>query len=417
MSSRSIPTRRVYFEPAGRIHSAHRELMHHPPPGYEFVTGARAWDRLTAAPTKSDLVIHNLPVIASKLLPVPLVKAWLESVLTKPPQGAALTYAYNHPVFRKEPWVVNVEWAHMLAGFEVKQLRRFKGTIERLLASPYCRRIITWCEGARRSILANLDGSGFAHKIELVPIAVHAKRFTKVYREDRVRLLFVGSANAPRGALSSRLPGTYLYDFYQKGGQEALETFARLKPGYPQLEMVMRAAVPLELKRKYSSLPGLRILEEVIPWQELEEEFKAADIFLFPSHQVPPWGVILDAMSYELPLVTTDVYANPELVEDGKTGIVVEASASVPYYEEGDTWIPSVVTGRRREFNSAIRRVDPQVVGRLADAIARLIEDSGLRRALGRAARQEVEGGRHSIARRNEKLKKIFDEATDGADA
>ena len=91
MSSRSKPTRSVYFEPAGRIHSAHRELMLHPPRGYQFVTGGRAWDRLTAAPTKSDLVIHNLPVIASKLLPVPLVKAWLESVLTKPPQGAALT--------------------------------------------------------------------------------------------------------------------------------------------------------------------------------------------------------------------------------------------------------------------------------------------------------------------------------------
>ena len=416
MLPRSIPTRRVYFEPAGRIHSAHRELMRHPPAGYEFVSGGGAWDRLTAVPTKSDLVIHNLPVIASKLLPVPLLKAWLESVLTKPPQGAALTYAYNHPVFRKEPWVVNVEWAHMLAGFEVRQLRRYRGIIERLLASPYCRRIITWCEGARRSILANLDGRGFAHKIELVPIAVHAKRFTKVYGEDRVRLLFVGSANAPRGAVSSRLPGTYLYDFYQKGGQEALETFARLKPGHPRLEMVMRAAVPPELKRKYGSLSGLRILEEVLPWQQLQEEFQAADIFLFPSHQVPPWGVILDAMSYELPVVTTDVYSNPELVEHGKTGIVVAASAAVPYYEEGDTWIPSVVTGRRREFNRAIRRVDPQVVDRLAAAVAGLIGDADRRRALGRAARREVEGGRHSIARRNGKLKKIFDEATNGAD-
>jgi glycosyltransferase involved in cell wall biosynthesis len=409
--------RTVYFEPAGRIHSAHRELMRHPPPGYEFVTGGRVWDRLTAVPAQSDLVIHNLPVIASKLLPVPLLKAWLESKLTRPPDGTRLTYAYNHPVFRKEPWVVNVEWAHMLAGFEVKQLRRFRGTIERLLASPHCRRIITWCEGARQSILANLDSSGFADKIELVPIAVHAKRFTKAYREDRVRLLFVGSANAPRGAISSRLPGAYLYDFYQKGGQEALETFARLKPAYPQLEIVMRAAVPPELKRKYGSLPGLRILEEVIPWQELEEEFKSADIFLFPSHQVPPWGVILDAMSYELPVVTTDVYANPELVEDGKTGLVVKGSASVPYYDDDDSWIPSVVTGRRREFNRAIRRLDPGVVDRLASAIARLIEDAGRRRTLGRAARGEVEQGRHSIARRNEKLKRIFDEATDGADA
>lgn len=408
--------KQIYFEPSGRIHSAHRELMRYPPQGYEFVTGGRAWDHLAALPTGSDLIIHNLPVVASKLLPVPLVKAWLESKFARPPRGTSLTYAYNHTVFRQEPWVLNVEWAHMLAGFEVKQLRRFKGVIERLLASPHCRKIVTWCEPARRSILANLDCRGFAHKIDVVPIAVHGKQFTKVHRGDRVRILFAGSANAPRGLLASRLPGAYLYDFYQKGGQEALETYTRLKPRYPQLELVMRAAVPPEVRRRYDSVPGIRFLERVLPWPQMEEEFKASDIFLFPSHQVPPWGVILDAMSYELPVVTTDVYANAELVEDGKTGIVVDGAASVPYYERADTWIPSVVTARRREFNRAIRRVDPKVVDDLAVALVRLIEDADQRRAMGRAARQEVEQGRHSILRRNEKLKKIFDEATDGAD-
>ena len=208
--------------------------MRYPPRGYEFTTGGRAWDRVAALPTGSDLIIHNLPVLASKLLPVPLVKAWLESKFARPPSGTSLTYAYNHTVFRQEPWVLNVEWAHMLAGFEVKQLRRFKGVIERLLASPYCRKIVTWCEPARRSILANLDCRGFAHKIDVVPIAVHGKQFTKVHREDRVRILFAGSANAPRGFVSGRLPGAYLYDFYQKGGQEALETYTRLKPRYPR---------------------------------------------------------------------------------------------------------------------------------------------------------------------------------------
>jgi len=76
-----------------------------------------------------------------------------------------------------------------------------------------------------------------------------------------------------------------------------------------------------------------------------------------------------------------------------------------------------VVTARRGEFLRAIRKVDPKVVDDLAGAVARLIEDAESRRAMGRAARQEVERGRHSIRRRNEKLRKIFDEATDGADA
>ncbi len=405
----------VYFEPAGRLHSAHREFMRHPPSGYEFVTGGRVWDRLTALPTGSDLIIHNLPVALSKLLPVPLFKAWLEGRFARPPQGVALTFAYNHTVFRDEPWVANVEWVHMLAGFEVKQLRRFRGSIERRFASRRCRKIITWCEAAKRSILLNLDCRGFEEKVEVVPLAVPAKRFAKAGAGERLKLLFVGSANAPRGPVNGCLPGRFLYDFYQKGGQEVLETYVRLKPRYPQLELVMRAGVPPAVKRRFEGVPGIRFIERVVPWPELEREFRSADVFLFPSHQVPPWGVILHAMSYGLPVVATDVYANAELVQDGRTGFIVRASSTVPYYADEERTIPSVVSSRRGDFNRAIRRVDPRVVEELAAKTGLLLDNEELRCKLGRAARREVERGRHSLEARNARLKAIFDEATDGA--
>jgi glycosyltransferase involved in cell wall biosynthesis len=41
-----------------------------------------------------------------------------------------------------------------------------------------------------------------------------------------------------------------------------------------------------------------------------------------------------------------------------------------------------------------------------------LIENDELRRRMARAARWEVEHGKFSLQRRNEKLKRIFDEAT-----
>ncbi len=282
-------------------------------------------------------------------------------------------------------------------------------------AGASSRKIITWCEAAKRSILLNLDCRGFEEKVEVVPLAVPAKRFAKAGAGERLKLLFVGSANAPRGLVNGRLPGRFLYDFYQKGGQEVLETYVRLKPRYPQMELVMRASVPPAVRQKYDGVPGIRFIERVVPWEELEREFRSADVFLFPSHQVPPWGVILHAMSFELPVIATDVYANTELVQDGRTGLVVAASSAVPYYADKERTIPSVVSDRRGDFNRAIRSVDPRVVEELTAKTGLLLDDEGLRRKLGRAARREVERGRHSLEARNARLKAIFDEATDGA--
>jgi len=137
----------------------------------------------------------------------------------------------------------------------------------------------------------------------------------------------------------------------------------------------------------------------------LEQEFKFADIFLFPAHTTPAM-VILEAMSYELPVITTDVRANSELVEDGKTGFLIKKSEKVPYYI--DDFVPNWGTP---EFDNAIRTVDLKVVQELVEKTSILIEDRELRRKMGKAGRKEVETGKFSIERRKEKLKRIFDEA------
>lgn len=41
-----------------------------------------------------------------------------------------------------------------------------------------------------------------------------------------------------------------------------------------------------------------------------------------------------------------------------------------------------------------------------------IIENTDLRRKLGRAGRKEIETGKFAIEKKNEKLKRIFDEAT-----
>lgn len=400
----------ILFEPSGRLHPSYRYLLDFPPPGYVFTTDTGLWNALVLQMARSDVVYHNLWRL-SHILPVNLIKSRIERVTKGPHSGTRLTFAINHVVCRPEPWVVLVEWVHMFTGWWMPEFRRHRKDIETALAGPYCKKILTWCEPAMQSLLLNLDSAEFAGKVVVLPLAAPRRLFTKMRQEGRVRLLFVGSAHVSRGLGSRRLTKAHLYDFHMKGGKEVLEVFARLRPVYPNLELVMRASVPPPFRRRYESLSGLRIIESQIPWQNLQEEFECADIYIFPCHQTTPWGSILDAMSFELPVIATDVYANPELVQDGVTGFLVKASDRVSYYDPDEKFIPPMVTPRRSEFLEAIEQTDARVIDDLSAKVALLIEDGELRREMGRAARWEVEHGRHSIERRNIALKAILDEA------
>jgi glycosyltransferase involved in cell wall biosynthesis len=116
--------------------------------------------------------------------------------------------------------------------------------------------------------------------------------------------------------------------------------------------------------------------------------------------------VFLEAMSYELPVVTTDVWGNGELVREGRTGFLVAKSTLGPDFE-GDR-----LYARSRHFEKVVRTVDPRMVRALVQRLSTLVEDAELRRRLGRAGRSEIEEGRFSLARRNAKLKRLLDEAT-----
>jgi glycosyltransferase involved in cell wall biosynthesis len=392
----TIAVKRIYLELAGRFHSSYGSLISHPPEGYEFILEQTPWDKGIQSLMNKDFIYHTFQRnVLTKLLPVHLVKSYLERFVKKSPQGTDLTYSFGHLIFRKEPWILDLEWVHQLTGFSVKFLRRYHRLVENTLASDYCKRVLCYSEVAKRSVLSNLNCSDFENKVEVVYRAVPRKNFVKTYDTKKVTLLFVGSVN---------IPG----EFYLKGGHIALEAFVILSRRHNDLELVMRSDISQDIRNKYAAVGNIRITDKIIPWEVLEHLFKSADIFLFPAHHTPA-QTFLDAMSYELPVITTAVHANPELVEDGKTGLLIKGSAEVPYYIEN--WVAPGV-GDKSDFSNAIKVIDETMVAELVEKTSILIEDASLRRRMGRAGRWEVEHGKFSIQKRNEKLKRIFDEAT-----
>ena len=392
-------TRLVYFEPLGYVDQSQREMFDLPPDGYRFVlNSAPLRDRVVTSDTFLFRVYTPLrfsfPV---NQVPTHLLKAYIDSRTKRPPEGASLTYAYNHVVFRAEPWICMVEHPTMLVAPSSGLLRRWRHVIERRLASQWCRKVICWSEAGRESLLANIDCRPFADKIEVVPLAVRPRQFVRTPRTDgRVKLLFVGSGNG-------------LGAFHLKGGKEAVEAFRRLSEEYDHLEFTVRSDMPDEWKRRCLAIPRLRLIEQRIPWADLEREYQTADIFvhpaLFPGHHVG----IMDAMTYELPVIATDYGDSRERVRDGETGLLVPESPRLPAY--GEDRIAVRQTPGRAAFDRANREVDEFTVDGLVRHARTLIEDAGLRARMGAAGRRDVDSGHLSVRARNQALKRIFDEA------
>jgi glycosyltransferase involved in cell wall biosynthesis len=392
--SASNAERVVFLEFTWKRHLAYDSLLTDPPAGYRFVVGDGRGQHAIKAASRFAPAYSALYAL-DRLVPVHLLKSYWDA-RTKPPAGTALTYAVNHLVLRDEPWVLDLPCEHvtnLLGGF--RHFQRFRRLVKRVLTADNCRRIIVSIDAGRKALEAAL-GPDLAEKTDVVYAAVPKKEFAKRFDESKVKLLFVNSGN---------IPG----QFHAKGGKEALEAFLLLRRRYPHVEMVLRSDVPSDARWRLGHVDGLRIIDRVVPWPELEREFMTADIFLLPAHLTPQMA-FLDALSYELPVVTTDAWGNAEIVEDGKTGLLVRDSRLASHYE---TMLPRyfVPPAGSREYRDIVASADPQMIQELVAKLSLLIEDAGLRRTLGSAGRREVEEGRFSIPQRNLRLKCVLDEA------
>jgi len=156
-------------------------------------------------------------------------------------------------------------------------------------------------------------------------------------RYDRQIALFVGS------------------DFARKGGLVLLEAWGLVSQILPKAQLwIVGPKRPLRPPQ-----PGVRWLGRVNDRAELARLYAQATLFVMPSH-FEPWGhVFFEAMAYGLPCIGSDHGATPEIIADGRTGMLVRAG-------------------------------QPDV---LAIALITLLRDPGLAEELGRRAQRETAAG------------------------
>jgi glycogen synthase len=151
-------------------------------------------------------------------------------------------------------------------------------------------------------------------------------------------------------------------------------------PDTPEIGKEMEDAVD-EARRHRSNLVWI---PEMVPREELRQLYSHAAVFCCPS-VYEPFGIInLEAMACQTPVVATRVGGIPEVVVDGRTGVLVPLELSGPMQ-------PADPAGFERD---------------LADAVNALMREPDRRASMGEAGRRRaVESfGWDAIARRTVEL-------------
>ncbi|MBO3698366.1 glycosyltransferase family 4 protein [Roseivirga sp. E12] len=147
------------------------------------------------------------------------------------------------------------------------------------------------------------------------PFLIHAQIKGRTYfREDNINILCVAKY------------------FKSKNPEMMLKTFLKLREGFDNIKLTIcgtgdedgayfKNMLSIREKSPYSDDVVLLINQ---PMGFMEKLYMAHDIFVLPTNHDPASFTVLEAMSYGLATVTTNVDGSSGYIENGKNGFVVE---------------------------------------------------------------------------------------------
>lgn len=245
------------------------------------------------------------------------------------------------------------------------------------------------CYIAEKSLVYHF-GKELKKKMETVYPAIESRNYRARQDVKTVKILFIANK------------------FFEKGGLEVLQACKALEKKY-DFQLIFKCKVPEQYKRKFFS-NNIIFLERNFSYNELFSKIYAkSNIFIFPSF-IDTFGfALLEAMSVGLPVVTINIFAFPEIVENGKNGFLVNAKEYDWADENGVMKIKWLLNPENRM--KLYLEDKPEIVRQITEKISLLIENTSLRKKMGGYGRKLIEKGKFSVKERNKKLETIYDEA------
>lgn len=154
---------------------------------------------------------------------------------------------------------------------------------------------------------------------------------------DKIRICPYGSSIDYGGRVNHPVPGRILFaggDAARKGLPILADAAERLKPKHPQLDFRVAGFISADICER----PECRHLHFLgkLSWEQMKEEYLAADVFVLPTYSEGLAGVVVEALAAGCPVITTRCAGieiasmeNGVLIEPGDTDALARAIETV----------------------------------------------------------------------------------------
>lgn len=139
-----------------------------------------------------------------------------------------------------------------------------------------------------------------------------------------------------------------------KGIDVLLETFSRLSERFPELHLIVAGKGEYWFDiSSYINHPRIHVRNEFISKEELAILLRDAQCVVCPYIEATQSGVIMSSFAFCTPVIATNVGGLPEMVENGKTGYIVEANDVRKLENALSEYLSD--PSKRQQLSSAIR--------------------------------------------------------------
>ena len=371
--------KKIKVKPIFGAHQIYQEIANYPPKDVEYlgVSGETKQGQYYQGKKKRRFINHWMQKM--KIPRMTLVKAGDYDIIHTSRGIIPLN---------KKPWVMDIEQFTSFMGlnFDIMIKNKFvRKFVERKLASKYCKRILCHCDATRQSFLKYLNCSKFKDKLDVLYPSSHLVNI-KRKKSKKITFLLVSSI------------------FEQKGGLFVLEAFSKLNKKYPNIRLHVRADVNPSLIDKYKS-SNIKFEpysgENILPREELlKKVYSKGDVFIYTTFCDSFGYSLIDALVAKMPIIGTNLFAVPEIVQDKKNGFIVD----IPGYKR-EEWIQEYHLYKITEADKK------KFIGDLMKVMEKFVKNPSLINKMGMEGYKRISVGDLSLAQRNKKLRRVYEEA------
>ena len=388
--------KKVFFYNSGQRHNAYEHMIANSPEGFELIASQNMifGEQKPTQAKQSSLIGKLMKRLQPRISPAyNLFRIYTNSPKIRPfnQEGYDLVHSCQSLLDTEYPWVVDFEHATAFSGFNQFAFYRsgFRNALKSRLLDSKLKKLISWSEAAKGSLLNFINDSQLKQKTETVYAVISPPKNNTKRSHAGINFLFIGKF------------------FYEKGGLETVIAFDKISKKY-DCTLTVVSPTPEKVKSQFKNNKKIFFMEN-IPWHSLEELYLTSDVLVFPTHFDTFGFVIAEAFSYGIPVISVDSFSTPELVTNNRNGLIVKSfySSFLPNYAYRYNTSSELAKFRLE----ACMHPTEQYIESLSEKMVQLIEDGALRKALSKNAYSETIKGKFSPIVWKSKMKRIYEEA------